>query len=94
MDVKQAIAQAKRYLADLYEGEEIQDVGLEEVSLDDEGHVWRITLGFTRPWDRGQSAIAAALNSGSARAKRSYKLIYISDSTGAALPKMADLDRQ
>jgi len=36
MDVKEAVARAKTYLAELYSDERISNVGLEEVELDDQ----------------------------------------------------------
>ena len=49
MDVKQAVQKAKEYLADLYEGEEVEFVGLEEVEFDEEADQWKVTIGFSRP---------------------------------------------
>ena len=55
MDVKEAVRTAKEYLSDLYEGEQIMNVGLEEVVFEDRLNSWRVTIGFSRPWDRKQS---------------------------------------
>ena len=52
MDVKEAARTAKNYLLDLFEGEEIMNVGLEEIDFDDSseelvGHGWLLaTLGL------------------------------------------------
>ncbi|MYB77521.1 MAG: hypothetical protein F4X83_10605 [Chloroflexi bacterium] len=79
MDVKQAVQEAKEYIFDLFEGEEIEYVGLEEVEFDHESDEWKVTLGFSRPWDRPKS-LSVALRDEPLR--RSYKLVRINDSTG------------
>ena len=52
MDVKEAVATAKSYVADLFAEENFSDLGLEEVSLDEQADQWVVTLGFARPWER------------------------------------------
>ena len=47
MDVKQAIASAKRHARDMFDDEQMSNLGVEEVGRD--GDVWRITLGPSRP---------------------------------------------
>ncbi len=78
MDVKQAVNVAREYLADLFSEEGLMDVGLEEVVFNDAAQEWRITMGFSRPWDR--KTILAAIND--ARPTRSYKVLRIDDETG------------
>ena len=78
MDVKEAVAIAKSYLAELYSSEEITDVGLEEVEFDLETDCWNVTLGFARPWERNAfRTLARDPNVG-----RSYKVIRIGDANG------------
>ena len=79
MDVKEAARTAKEYVADLYAGEEITNVGLEEVEFDDLSNDWKITIGFSRPWDR-KTNLAAALEGGIPA--RSYKVVCIDDGDG------------
>ena len=81
MDVKEAVAVAKTYLTQLYLGEEISDVGLEEVEFDETDDQWSVTIGFARPWDR-QSPLAQALSPAGRAAARSYKVLRIDDGTG------------
>lgn len=77
IDVKQAVDLAKRYVADLFAQEGVTNLGLEEVVYDETHDRWRITLGFSRPWDqRGLAAFAGV--------PRTYKVITI-DQTGAVL---------
>ena len=52
MNMKEAARTAKEYVADLYAGEEITDIGLEEVEFNDRLNDWVVTIGFSRPWDQ------------------------------------------
>ena len=78
MDVKEAVKTAKEYLADLFEAEQITNVGLEEVVFEDLSNSWKITIGFSRPWDH-KNALVATLPDG--RLSRTYKIISINDSS-------------
>ena len=75
MEVKEAVKTAKMYLSELFESEGIINVGREEVVFDEFANSWKITLGFSRPWDKG--AFAAAINI--ANQTRSFKIILIND---------------
>ena len=79
MDVKQAVQTAKEHVVDLFDGEEIDFVGLEEVVFDEESVQWLITIGFSRPCDRPKT-LSAALREEPLR--RSYKVVRINDSDG------------
>lgn len=88
MDVKEAARTAKEYLADLFSEEEITDVGLEEVAFDGLSSEWRITMGFSRPWNRqrGHMNVFAALGDRQpSQMERSYKVIAINDESGAVI---------
>lgn len=76
MDVKQAAKEAKKYLLGLYSDEELTNVGLEEVEFENSTGSWKITIGFSRPWDH-KSALLTAL--GDQRPARSYKVVRIDD---------------
>jgi len=77
MDVKTAVSLAKQHIQMLFEDEGIKHLGLEEVSYDEERDVWRITLGFSRPWDEPDSALAT-LAGQTVYSRRSYKVVTIS----------------
>ena len=79
MDAKQAVSRARAYLVDLFAGEGISEVGLEEVDFDTMRNEWRITLGFSRPWDR-RARLGPAL--AGRPSPRSYKVICIHDPDG------------
>ena len=76
MDVKTASLSAKKYLVDLFEDEGISNVGLEEVEFDELSNSWRITIGFSRPWDT-KNVLTATL--GERNPARSYKVVRIDD---------------
>jgi hypothetical protein len=83
MDVKEAVAAAKKYVGELFAQEGISNLGLEEVEFDDEAKEWRVTVGFSRPWDSVSTLFATVQQLSNPR--RAYKIVRISDSTGAAL---------
>lgn len=78
MDVKEAVQAAKKHVLDLFVDEGITDVGLEEVD-EEQGGCWRITIGFSRPWDRNVGSVLAGKTS------RSYKVVRVSDADGRIL---------
>lgn len=83
MDVKEAAHTAKSYLIDVFSDEGITDVGLEEVELNAPSNTWKITLGFSRPWNRNRNPLIGALPD--AYAGRSYKVVSISNSSGRVI---------
>jgi hypothetical protein len=84
MDVRQAIAQAKAYLREVYADEGLTDLGLEETDFDETRGEWLITLGFFRPWNNPRAAAQSALDAigyplGAADPRRrTYKVVTIS----------------
>ena len=79
MNVKEAVAIAKDYVADMFESEKITDIGLEEIEYDEFENLWRITIGFSRPWDQNIGSLLAAASSHRYK-RRTYKRIAIRDS--------------
>ena len=92
MEVKTAISKAKGWLLDTLEDEAISNVGLEEIEFDDREHAWKITLGFSRPWNTVRNALTAL--SGEPAIRRAYRVITIDDATGTikSMRKRADED--
>jgi hypothetical protein len=72
----------KQYVSELFADEKLSNLGLEEVEFDEAAGEWRVTLGFSRPWDTvgGLASFAQPLNP-----RRSYKIIRISQDTGNVL---------
>jgi hypothetical protein len=79
MDVKEAVATAKKYLADVFAQEGISNLGLEEVEFDDQLREWRVTLGFLRSWD-SNNPLANVIGLRS-NLPRSYKVVHIPENT-------------
>ena len=79
MDVKEAARTAKGYLVDLFADEEVKNVGLEEIEFDPCSRMWKITIGFSRPWDQ-KNVLGAAFGEG--RPARSYKVMRINNESG------------
>lgn len=80
MDVKEAVNAAKTYVAELFANEGLSNLGLEEVEFDDSIAAWKVTVGFSRPWDRPASSFAVLTQAMSM--PRSYKVVLIEDATG------------
>ncbi|MDR3555734.1 MAG: hypothetical protein P4L55_13330 [Syntrophobacteraceae bacterium] len=83
MDVKKAVSLAKNYLEDLFADEKIYNIGLEEVSFNDQTKTWSVTVGFSRPWDEPPNSLVSIARH-IAYPARSYKVVEIVDagSTG------------
>ena len=79
MDVKEASQTAKAYVAELFAGEQITNLGLEEAEFESLSNTWKITIGFSRPWDQ-KNVLSAALGEG--RPARSYKVMRINNESG------------
>ena len=77
MDMKTAAQAAKDYVSDLYGVEAITNIGLEEIEL--EGATWKITVGFTRPWDQKDGA---SIILGQTQLRRSFKQLLMDDASG------------
>ncbi len=77
--VKEAVKAAADYLQMLYEGEELEDLRLEEVERIPGGN-WRITYGFTmkNPYSNALQALAAP-------SRREYKVIEVDNQSGEAI---------
>lgn len=76
-DVTRAIKMAKEFLLKAFQGEKIENLGLEEVKHD-YGSEWEITLGFNRRWDypAGSNAFLQ-MAAAAARPHRTYKVVKV-----------------
>ncbi len=84
MEVKEAVELSKQHIRELYEAEQIRNVGLEEVQLN--GGVWSITVGFSRPWDFVSHNLFGASQD---TPRRTYKVVRIDDRDGEVLSVMS-----
>lgn len=84
MEVKEAVKTALGYVSDTLSDEELSNLGLEEVVYDDLHETWKITVGFSRPWDYPRHSIATLANPSllERAANRTYKIVEIRDSDG------------
>lgn len=79
MELKEAVKQAKDYVADLFADEGISNLGLEEVEYDDQYGQWLITIGFSRPWNEPKGIVSVL--SPTPTMVRSLKTVRIKNST-------------
>ena len=78
MDVQEAVQTAKSHVTLLFENEGIGNVELEEIEYEPSGDIWRVTIGFTRDWER-QGSLGASLG---LRGARAYKVLRIRGEDG------------
>lgn len=82
IEVKEAVKMAKKYIADLYEGESITEIGLEEVKRNDDMGQWLVTIGFFRSLDEDSSKGVFR------QRNRLYKQVVIADEFLEDAPKV------
>ncbi len=78
MEVKEAVALAKKYVRDVFAEEKIDNVGLEEVEFDEKRGIWSVTIGFSRPWEEAPGTFGLKLAEFAPR-RRDYKVVRIKD---------------
>lgn len=78
MDVKEAVRTAKDWVLEVLDDEHPSNLGLEEVEFDDLASQWKITLGFSRPWNSNVGPLAPMVQA----QPRSYRTIIIDDRNG------------
>lgn len=74
-DLKRAARLAEQYFAEIYEGQEFQNLRLEEVEWKEDDGAWLITLGFDLPARASMSNILGVPN-------RGFKTFEIDAQTG------------
>jgi hypothetical protein len=76
VDLQQAVAAAKRRVAELCAPDLARNVRLESYLYDDHLGVWSLTIGFARPQDKGDAASPEA---------RDYKVVRVSEANKSVL---------
>lgn len=77
MDVNQAVQKAKDYISEIYAGEGISRIGLEEIRHVDD-YDWEVTIGFVRTFnDQPLAQLAVAL--GNDPRRRVYKVVRLNE---------------
>lgn len=83
MQVKDAVRTAIDNVQDLFQAEDITNLGLEEVNFDEASDEWIVTVGFSRPWDYPRtSTFTSAISPQTGEPRRSFKIVRVHDSTG------------
>lgn len=80
MNVKQAVRIAMAYVSEVFESEKPENIGLEEVVLNELEGVWEITVGFSRPWDHQKPSVMTGFQP--LMPKRQFKVVAIDNETG------------
>ncbi len=80
MGVTDAVRKAKKYVSETFADESIEHLGLEEVVFDEASRIWKVTVGFFRPWDR--PGLAATLANAPVWHQRCFKVVHIEDESG------------
>ena len=79
IDVKQAVQSAEAYARELYRGDELRHLRLEEVERSDDGRSWYVTLGWVEP---AVSSNALVIGGGFQKLPRVYKVFEVDAETG------------
>ncbi len=80
MDVKEAVKIAIKYISEIFEGENISNVCLEEVNYNEQEKIWEITIGFSRIWKYPEGIME---NFQIPSTKRQYKIVSIDENKKA-----------
>lgn len=73
MTIQEAVALAKKVVAELFAEDNAMNIALEEVDRDDTADEWLITIGFSRPWN-SEELLFPGLNP---KRRREYKIVHI-----------------
>jgi hypothetical protein len=86
IDVKQAVERATLKAQELYKGQILEELNLEEVEITDDERYWLITLGFflrhTGPVRKGKVLQTIVEGRLADRQERNYKLFKVDAATG------------
>lgn len=80
--VKDAVGAAMNFVSDMYEGQRLRDLLLEEVEKDQGGDKWLITIGFSLAKEESNSILSPST---SRKFERNYKIVTIDAHSGTPL---------
>jgi hypothetical protein len=80
MEAKDVVKVAVQYVSDIFAHEKPTNIGLEEITFDEENNIWNVTIGFSRPWDYESPNILTGLQPKTPN--RQYKVVRIDDNNG------------
>jgi len=81
MNVKEAVKMAIEYVAEIFESENPENIGLEEVFFNEQENAWEVTIGFSRPWDHPKTSALFSTMQALATPRRQYKVVKIDNGT-------------
>jgi hypothetical protein len=91
MNVKEAVQTAKQYTADLLADEGLSNLGLEEVEWNERDESWRVTVGFSRPWNSVRTTVTAI--TGEPNTRRTYRVVTLrNDGTVVSMRRRENVD--
>lgn len=76
--VKDAVSSAMEFVRDMYDGQGLRDLLLEEVELAQAGNQWLVTIGFLLARDESTSILTPATR----RLARQYKVVAVDALSG------------
>lgn len=76
--VKDAVTSAMDFVRDMYEGERLRDLLLEEVEMAQNDDQWLVTIGFSLPKEEPSSILIPATK----KLDRQYKVIAVDAVSG------------
>ena len=79
MDVTEAVALAREHVLNVFAGEQLCEVGLEELEFDADRELWWVTIGFTTPWRQTARPEELPNDLFDTPVRRAYKAVKISD---------------
>ena len=85
MNVKDAVKSGMSYIKDLFEQENISNLGLEEVTFEPGNKVWVVTVGFSRAWDYPKPNVLTMVSNVNLAPNRVYKVLRIDDESGEVM---------
>ena len=88
MNVQEAVKRAKEYVTTLLAEEGLMNLGLEEIEYDEQAGLWRVTLGFSRPWNTVRNALTAI--SGEIAPRRAYRVVSLRENGEVVSVKRRD----
>lgn len=77
MDAKAAVKIAKDFVREMFADESISNLGLEEVEMDEDGTTWKVTIGFSRPWNTTRNALTTL--TGETPVRRVFRVVRVDD---------------
>jgi hypothetical protein len=80
--VKDAVKSAVSFVNEMYEGQDLKDLLLEEVEMEQEIDAWLVTIGFSLPQEDVSPSHAATT---SRKLRRVYKVVTINAQSGVPL---------